>query len=279
MKIIKTDTLQITLESASFNMIEVKKGVFLMGSDDGDADERPVHTVFVNSYRMAQYPVTQALWYEVMKDTEMARPAFFRGDNRPVERVSWKDAIRFCNALSEKIGLPPAYDNKGNHLDASGRSTQDITKVKGFRLPTEAEWEYAAIGGHLAPQNGDGYHIAEYKFAGSDRLEDVGWYRGNSNRETKDVGQKMPNRLGLYDMSGNVWEWCWDGYDSNYYHRCREKGTATNPIGGEGSFRVVRGGSWFSPSRFCRVADRNDWIPGLRRGVGFRLVWASQSGG
>ena len=269
-----------TIGSASFEMIKIKGGTFWMGDDNGEYDEKPAHKVFLDSYMLAQYPVTQALWYEVMKDTDRdARPSFFQGDNRPVERVNWEDAIVFCNELSRRTGLPVAYDKDGNHLDSKGNPTQDITKVKGFRLPTEAEWEYAAIGGHLAEQK-DGCFIKSYEYAGSKRLEDVGWYRGNSNGETKDVGLKLPNRLGLYDMSGNVWERCWDWYDDDYYQKCKDEGIVTNPTGGKGSHRVYRGGSWFALPQYCRVSDRGNWALGNRYGnVGFRLVCPFQSVG
>ena len=251
-----------------------------MGDDNGEYDEKPAHKVFLDSYMLGQYPVTQALWYEVMKDTDRdARPSSFQGDNRPVERVSWEDAIVFCNELSRRTGLPVAYDKDGNHVDAKGRPTQDITKVKGFRLPTEAEWEYAAIGGHLAEQK-DGCFIKSYEYAGSKQIDEVAWYVYNSHQETKDVGLKLPNRLGLYDMSGNVWEWCWDRYDGDYYQKCKEEGVVANPTGGAGSHRVYRGGSGLLHPLSCRVSRRNYWNPGYRIvNVGFRVVCPFQTDG
>ena len=264
----------ITIGSTSFQMIKIKGGTFWMGDDNGESDEKPVHQVSLDSYMLGQYPVTQALWYEVMKDTDMARPARFQGENRPVERVSWEDAIVFCNKLSQKKGLPVGYDKDGNHLDEKGHPTQDITKVKGFRLPTEAEWEYAAIGGHLAEQK-DGRNL--YKYAGSNRIDDVAWYAYNSNQETKDIGLKLPNKLGLYDMTGNVWERCWDWFDLDYYQKCLEHGIVSNPLGGDGSEGVNRGGSWFHTPKFCHVSYRDDWSSGNRLGyVGFRLACTFQ---
>jgi len=146
-----------------------------------------------------------------------------------------------------------------NPLDKNGNKTTDITKVEGCRLPTEAEWEYAARGG----QNTKGY-----KYSGSDTIDEVAWYSSNSGGKTQSVGLKKPNELGLYDMSGNVWEWCHDwyvGYSS---------GAETNPTGAAGgAFRVDRGGSWYFYARSCRVADRSDDAPtGSNDYLGFRLA-------
>ena len=161
---------------------------------------------------------------------------------RPVINVSWNDAIAYCNWLSEKEKLPKAYDSNGNLLDKDGRVTTDITKVLGYRLPTEAEWEYAARGGNKSKG---------YKYAGSDNVGDVAWYNSNSGKKTQEVGKKAPNELGLYDMSGNVWEWCSDwygGYSSS---------AQTNPYNSTaGSDRVFRGGSCYSDAAFSRVANR-----------------------
>ena len=259
-------------------MIMVESGTFWMGSEEGESDERPVHKVKLSAFLIGQYPVTQALWAEVMNDTAMSRPARFQGDARPVEQVSWEDAILFCNKLSIIKNQPPAYDDEGNHLDEDGNPTNDMTKVKGFRLPTEAEWEYAAMGGHLAKKV-DGIYTPSFQYAGSNRIEEVGWCHENSHHETKDVGLKLPNQLGLFDMSGNVWEWCWDRYDGDYYQRCQDIGVVENPIGGDGSLRVRRGGSWFDYSRNCRVSSRY-WFPDYRLNfIGFRLVGVFQSVG
>jgi formylglycine-generating enzyme required for sulfatase activity len=140
-----------------------------------------------------------------------------------------------------------------------------------YRLPTEAEWEYAARGGAHRQQDG-------YRYAGSDKLKEVGWYIGNSDGETKAVGLKYTNELGLYDMSGNVWEWCNDWFDEKYYQACHEKGLVQDPQGPEkGVYRVVRGGGWIDDPRHCRVACRYTFGPAVRGyDLGFRLALSRQ---
>ncbi|MCI5140546.1 MAG: formylglycine-generating enzyme family protein [Candidatus Electrothrix sp. ATG1] len=141
-----------------------------------------------------------------------------------------------------------------------------------FRLPTEAEWEYAARGG---------IYSQGYTYAGSDRLKQVGWYEDNSDDQTHEVGQLLANELGLHDMSGNVWEWCQDWFDDEYYKKCHKRGVVENPQGPEtGSLRVLRGGSYFGSSVYCRPVYRNRSAPGDRGGnVGFRLVLPFQAVG
>ena len=230
-----------------YRMIPVEGGRYLMGSQDDDSeagnDEKPQHSVTVSDYYIGQYPVTQALWKVVMNGEN---PSGFPGDDRPVEQVSWEEVQGFMQQLNELT--------KKSRLDGHL-----------YRLPTEAEWEYAARGGK--------YYLEGYKYAGSDRLKDVGWFNANSDGETKPVGLKYPNQLGIHEMSGNVWEWCEDDWHENY------KGS---PIDGSawvkspkrGSYRVLRGGSWSYHARYCRVAIRRDEPDGRYPGIGFRLVLA-----
>lgn len=183
---------------------------------DGDAfgREKPAHKVTLSSFMIGKYEVTQALWKAVMG----SNPSEFKGDNLPVERVSWNDCQTFIKKLNSLTG-------------------------KNFRLPTEAEWEYAARGGN----NSQGH-----KYAGSDNIDDVAWYYGNSGDKTHAVGTKQPNELGLYDMSGNVWEWCSDRFE--FYRSSAQ----TNPTGAtSGSRRVYRGGSCGLAAGYCRVSFRD----------------------
>ena len=215
-------------------MIYVAGGTFNMGADDSDAydSEKPVHSVTVSSFSIGKYEVTQKLWKAVMG----TNPSDFKGDNLPVENVSWNDVQEFIRKLNAKTG-------------------------KHYRLPAEAEWEYAARGGNRS---------RGYKYSGSDNLSSVAWYNENSGSKTHPVGTKSSNELGIYDMTGNVWEWCLDWYDSSYY----SSSPSTNPAGpATGSYRVFRGGSWDDFARVCRVYSRSGSTPGGRHNfLGFRLA-------
>ena len=207
-----------TANGVSFKMVKVEGGTFQMGSNDSDAydDEKPVHSVTLSDYYIGETEVTQALWEAVMGDNPSRR----KGDNLPVEKVSWDDCRTFISKLNSLTG-------------------------KNFRLPTEAEWEYAARGG----RNSSGY-----KYSGSNTLGNVAWYTDNSGLQTHPVKTKQANELGLYDMTGNVWEWCQDWYGSY------SSGSQTNPKGPTtGSSRVRRGGSRISCglARHCRVSGRD----------------------
>ncbi len=234
-----------------FDMLPVQGGTFNMGDEHGDLWDacRPVHQVRVSDFYIGKYPVTQALWKAV---NDGKNPSRFQDDDRPVEMVSWDDAQAFVKALNQIT--------KGTRLEGYH-----------YRLPTEAEWEYAARGGQ--------YHAEGYKYAGSDRLKDVGWFTENSGSETKPVGLKYPNQLGIHDMSGNVWEWCEDDWHDNYKDA---------PVGGQawidspkrGSHRVDRGGGWGDGALNCRAAFRYFNTPDSRFfNLGFRLALSLQSVG
>lgn len=253
----------------------VEGSTFQMGDEIGDLWDgcRPVHEVTLTyAYRIGKYPVTFDQFDNFCQATDRP-PAYDHGwdrGDRPVIYVSWRDAIAYCNWLSEREGLKPAYNLEGELLDSGGDITTDISKVEGYRLPTEAEWEYAASGGHAALPI-----PPRFLYAGSNEIDEVAWYFDNSGDEwvytgtaygmdysrhgatqyegksTQPVGQKNPNELGLHDMSGNVWEWCHDWY-GDYTDASR-----INPIGPpSGHVRVMRGGSWIFGANDCRVACR-----------------------
>ena len=220
--------------SVEYPMVYVSGGSFDMGAtseqgSDAYSHEKPVHRVKLSSYSIGKYEVTQELWEAVMGNN----PSYFKGARRPVERVSWDDCVVFIDKLNALTGAS-------------------------FRLPTEAEWEFAARGGNSS---------RGYRYSGSDTIGNVAWYEDNSGNQTHDVGLKSPNELGIYDMSGNVWEWCNDCYGSY------SSSSQTNPKGPcDGSFRVYRGGGWDSYVGSCRVSSRNSYTPGDRSHcLGLRL--------
>ena len=243
-------TLYAKWERISFTlpMTYVEGGTFQMGSNDGESDERPVHTVSVDSFSIGTYEVTQDIYEAVMG----SNPSYFKGAELPVEQVSWYDAVEFCNALSRRDELEEVYTISGTDVSC------DWSK-RGYRLPTEAEWEYAVRGGNKSQG---------YTYAGSDTAGDVAWYGDNSGSKTHPVGQKQANELGLYDMSGNVWEWCWDRSGSY------STSAATNPSGpSSGSYRVVRGGGWYYDATNVRTAYRDSYTPSRGSNlIGFRVL-------
>ena len=225
----------LTGERNIFHMIKIGGGTFEMGCgswiSDCSEDEKPVHTVIVSSFYMSATEVTQAQWISLMG----TNPSYFKGNNLPVENVSWNEVEQFIKKLNQQTG-------------------------GGYRLPTEAEWEYAARSGGV-----------NEKYAGtSSNLGDYAWYRDNSNSNTHPVAQKMPNGFGLYDMSGNVQEWCSDIYDKSYY----KNSPAKDPRGAKsGASSILRGGSWFMNVAFCRLSNRNFNFPQSRyNDIGFRLA-------
>ncbi len=235
------------LPSEIGNMVLVERGEFIMGDTwgVGRSEERPVFGVrFTYDYYIGKYAVTFNEYDRFILDTGWRTPSdsnWGRGQ-RPVINVSWWDAIAYCNWLSDKEGLPKAYDDKGNFLDGNGKITTDPSRVIGYRLPTEAEWEYAARGGNKSN---------DYRYSGSNIVGNVAWYEDNSGMKTQEVGRKAPNELGIYDMSGNIWEWCSDWYASY------TSSAKTNPYNATpGANRVLRGGSWSFSAAGVRVAFR-----------------------
>ncbi len=226
----------------AFDMIYVAGGSFRMGSEAEEAFDReqPVHSVQVPDFHLGRFLVTQALWQAVMGEN----PSWLQGDDRPVEQVSWEDCHLFIDRLNAKTG-------------------------KAYRLPTEAEWEYAARGGSLSEG---------YLYAGSDELEEVAWYGANSGNQSQPVGLKLPNELGIYDMSGNVLEWCEDDWHGSY-EGAPADGSAWIDSGNRGTYRVCRGGHWLYSARRCRVSYRGHDSPGYRfNRLGFRLACSPRSG-
>lgn len=225
-----------TVNGVSFVMVSVRGGTYNMGvlfNSDPDAgtDEDPLHEVTLNDYYIGKFEVTQELWKAVMG----SRKGSFKGNNLPVENVSWDDCQNFINTLNQLTG--------GN-----------------FRLPTEAEWEYAARGGEKSKG---------YKYSGSNNVNDVAWYSKTTNDSgTQQVGIKKPNELGIYDMSGNVWEWCYD------FHAYYPSDPQLNPTGPKsGDHRIIRGGSWYIEAKNARVTKRGHRKPNERdKYIGFRLA-------
>ncbi|MCL2805461.1 MAG: SUMF1/EgtB/PvdO family nonheme iron enzyme [Treponema sp.] len=232
------------------NMVRINGGTFTMGSpanEPGRYDDEIQRQVTVNSFYMGKYQVTQKEYQEVMG----TNPSHFKGDNLPVETVSWFNAVEYCNKLSQREGLTPAYTVNGENV------TWNIN-ANGYRLPTEAEWEYACRAGTTTAYN-----------TGANISDSTGWYRDNSNSRTHPVGHKRANAWGLFDMHGNVWEWCWDWYGTY------PSGAQNNPTGAvSGSYRVLRGGSWYDSATNTRSAYRLNYYFPYSRGdfLGFRLV-------
>lgn len=223
------------INKLSVPLTYVEGGSFEMGYAKAlNTTSQAVHTVELDGFYIGTYEITQRIW----EQTVGANPSSVKGKDYPVDRIRWIDAIAFCNALSRRDGLEEVYTIVGEE------AVCDWQKV-GYRLPTEAEWEYAARGG-TASQG--------YRYAGSNWADDVAWYGLNSKKTIHKVGTKQPNELGIYDMSGNVWEMCWDIYDVDYY----DSSPRRNPTGGTfGAIRVIRGGSSNANVNFVTVYERS----------------------
>jgi formylglycine-generating enzyme required for sulfatase activity len=235
------------------DLVWIEPGSFRMGSNTGGSEGGPAHEVqLTHGYWMARFPVMEAEYRRFVEATarlpmmeRRSRPA---GDRWPAVYVGWGDAVAFCVWLTETE-------------KCAGRLPRGFV----YRLPTEAEWEYAARGGNRS---------LGYAYSGSNNLDEVGWYDGNSGNKTHPVGRKKANELGLHDMSGNVWEWCQDWYDAEYY----ERSPALDPTGPpSGSSRVFRGGSWRRDTAACQVTNRLTYTPSCAGNyLGFRVVLARQ---
>lgn len=253
------------------NFVLVPGGTFIMGRavGEGNDNELPTHSVTLDSFYMSKHQVTQAE-YEAIMGSNPATASFGMGDNYPVYFLNWYSAIIYCNMRSIAEELTPVYSISGSTnpefwgaLPTSSNDDWNAANcdwnANGYRLPTEAEWEYAARGAT---------NDTDYLYSGSNDIGEVGWYTGNNSpRGCKPVGTKAPNALDIYDMSGNVYEWCWDWYE-NY-----SADVQINPTGAEnGPHRVLRGGYWLGSASICRVACRYHSTPNYRYFTfGFRL--------
>ena len=254
----------VELKPTFEDMVFVKGGKYQPSFTDEEKE--------VSNLEVSKYLITQKLWQELIRNN----PANFKGDeNRPIEYISWWHALEFCNRLSEKYGLRPVYNlgksDQGllmiNQLDGIVVSPDvaDFNKTEGFRLPTEVEWEWFARGGQVALDNG----TFDYTYSGSNNIDDVAWYTGNSKDTTQSVGLKMPNVLGLYDCNGNVWEWCYDTTESiesgkSYVYKAYDHSNV---------YRRLKGGSWCNNTEVCAVAVRgNSQATYAYSNAGFRIV-------
>jgi len=259
-----TEQTKTDIDRPSENeLVFVEGGEFQMGDArmTGSEDERPAHRVRLTyDFYIGKYTVTCQEYSRFCRETGAEEPEdeYFPRMRKPVVYVNWFAAIAYCNWLSEKEGLPPAYDELGKLLDCDGSHTTDLRRVTGYRLPTEAEWEYAARGGNKS---------RDYIFAGSNDFDEVAWFRGDFFERPREVGLKSPNELGLYDMSGNVWELC-----SDCYNQYRD-GLEINPYEEAGQLFALRGGSVRENPTAVAVTTRDGaWGGYINFAVGFRIA-------
>jgi len=281
------------------DMVTVKKGKFMMGMENGRYDEKPTHLVEISyNYSIGKYEVTNGEFLKFLNDSNIDKNGFI-GDKKiidfsfnedftyngweflisnrekmhyPVHSVTWRGAVEYCNWLSVSEGYAPAYDEEGFLIDKDGKRTDDLSQVGGYRLPTEAEWEYAALGGQKS--------TIDYKYAGSDMVDEVGWYQENSEniefhfygdgKGTHKIGQKKPNELEIYDMSGNVAEWCYDQYDDYTYSNSQVINPVHFPDKSSSRF-VIRGGNWSSSAEYLQSRKRDSFYNASYY-IGFRIV-------
>ncbi|MBN2829584.1 MAG: SUMF1/EgtB/PvdO family nonheme iron enzyme, partial [Candidatus Cloacimonetes bacterium] len=263
----ETSVLLQTTNHKMIDMVFVPGDTFEMGGGEDALALQPIQAVSVSSFYIGKYEVSQIEWLSVMGDI----PARFQGENLPIENVNWYECIEFCNRLSELEGLTPCYSYYNSGVDtrlwpAGWKEDSDKTNyvscdwtANGYRLPTEAEWEFAAR---------EGSRFNDLKYSGSNSLGKVAWYESNSKKKTHPVGTKSPNVLDIYDMTGNVWEWVWDFYET-YTTEMK-----TDPHGPEsGSSRLWHGGSWNDSGTYCRISYQNYGSNTLRReDLGFRVA-------
>jgi formylglycine-generating enzyme required for sulfatase activity len=222
--------------SSGIEMVSLPGGEFLMGSDKGNSDETPVHKVKVSAFLIDRFEVTHAMFTKA----QLPNPSHWQDNpGKPVERVRWRDAKQYCNERSLMEQLKPCYDEKTSDFDC------DFT-ANGYRLPTEAEWEFACRAGSDWP----------YDFGQADKLRQFAWFADNAAGRTHAVGNKKPNRWGLFDLYGNVSEWCEDVYSPTYYKESPAADPPGPPNPGRDVKRVMRGGSWRASADMCRATLR-----------------------